>query len=524
MAKTEPWNNILIKNDTETVDNLPTADDFRRLQLVNDTNTTLINSGPIFDAYEQALADIYIYPLCILLIFIFVGVISNGFVLYIFSKQWERNKTSVFIITLAVLDIANCTVNMPVEVSVFAKPLTFDHELFCKCARCFSYINTAAYSFVLVAVAYDRYLMVCQPLKRLTYGTRYARRACIGASVLAIVTQWPSFFLYGTFTFRIPVQSPGTTIKENVYVEGKTCLIKNEYYYENPLPTYLFQGFLFIGHVIIFVTLTVVYIIIGRRLYMESYVDTMDGENHGGHLKKSIMSAITGRTKNSRPTRVEDIQLEEFRTFPKRSPKTPHRAIGHPRDEGDSPQEIKPSSLTRSLYDLRELKVKGNGVLNDISNKIACQQNCDSTSNNVFKPANENGANDDPVSTHSKPNYNRSVSMDLSQLHSTRLNSHSKAGKDLKELSLKRNTRIMRMVTFTFILSYLPFLILVTLRYSNKDIPTKLSKQDKIVYHVFLKSYFFNSVIRPFIYIVMNKQYRSKLCLILKRFIGRHDV
>jgi len=257
-----------------------------------DRHVIILTSGPAFDAVQNAILDIYIYPMTILIAFIFIGIIGNGFVLYIFSFRWDRNKTTVFIITLAALDICNCSINMPVEVSVFSTPMTFDYDLFCKLARCFSYINTATYSFVLVAVAYDRYLMICKPLKRMTYGTRYATRTCIGAGVLAVLTQFPSYFLYGTYVFRIPL--PSGRNDTEVFVEGRTCLVTNYYYHVNPLPTYIFQGFLFVSHIIIFVTLCVVYVIIGRRLYMASYVDMQENGQRPGLLKKSIVSAITG--------------------------------------------------------------------------------------------------------------------------------------------------------------------------------------------------------------------------------------
>ncbi|KAH3712824.1 hypothetical protein DPMN_072581 [Dreissena polymorpha] len=96
-------------------------------------------------------------------------------------------------------------------------------------------------------------------------------------------------------------------------------------------------------------------------------------------------------------------------------------------------------------------------------------------------------------------------------LHLAAPNQKAKPVADLKELPLKRNMLIMRMVTFTFIVSYLPYLILVMLRYVDEDIPKKMPTHLKIVYHVFLKSSFLNSVLHPFIYIVMNERYRKKL-------------
>jgi len=95
---------------------------------------------------------------------------------------------------------------------------------------------------------------------------------------------------------------------------------------------------------------------------------------------------------------------------------------------------------------------------------------------------------------------------------------------EVKEFSLRRNTLIMRMVTIAFVVSFLPYLVIVTLRYSNPDIPNKLSKIEQILYHVFLRTYFINSMINPFIYGFMNGEFRAKLKELFCAFCSRHNV
>lgn len=520
-------------NQTHVYEDLGVTDSATAASDVDSISKFLITSGPVFDLFEKAALEIYIYPLVILLVFIFVGLIGNTFVLYIFSTKWERNKTSVFIITLAVLDIANCSVIMPYEVAVLAKPFSFDHDLLCKALRCLSYIVTASYSFVLVAVAFDRYLMICKPLKRMTLGTGYATKTCIGAVVIAVVSQFPSFFLYGTFTFTYPVNIPSSneTVRNTtantplILVEGRTCLVTNYFYYVNRTPTLLFQGFLFIGHVIIFLTLTVVYILIGRRLYISSHTDIVDSGSQQGLLKRSIMSAITG-TSGSISKQANDQSDDESQgKMPKKNNKMKSR-IEQIRGSGELSwkrdnaafEQTSPSKF-RSLHSIpscHESEAKALHIRRD-SDKLP--------PNFILHPVNgsrENqqhlyGATSGASKSPQKP-MNRSVSLDIGRLSSIANPQSLKPNTDLKEMSLRRNTLIMRMVTFTFMLSYLPFLILVTLRYSNPDVPTKLGKREKIVYHVFLRTYFLNSVIRPFIYIVMNARYRSKILSMVNCF------
>ncbi|XP_052251933.1 uncharacterized protein LOC127858732 [Dreissena polymorpha] len=462
----------------------------------------------------------------------FIGLIGNGFVLYIFSKQWERSKTSVFIITLAALDVVNCALIIPVEISVFAKPYTYDHDIFCKISRCLSFIVTANYSFVLVTVAYDRYLMVCKPLKRITYGQRYATRACIGVSLLAIATQWPSMFIYGTHTFQLQFSrgddesfltqlTNSTAFYVNLtnvqYVlQGKTCHVTNYYDDVNKIPKFLFHGFLMVGHVVINITLFVVYTVIGHRLFLSSFINILGNRvQKPGLFKKSIVSALTG-TASKGKSASNSIDTDYFATYPK-----PLTKKQDERARSQSDGQLKttvPKQCTRSLVDLPGSMGPDSGHL--VTRKESEHETYKESftylhEENVFKTK-EN------INGHCRAQLSVSItsafggSTDLSMLHLAAPHPQAKPVANLKELSLKRNTLIMRMVTFTFMMSYLPYLILVMLRYLDEDIPRKLPTNLKIVYHVFLKSYFLNSVLRPFIYIVMNERYRKKLLNLIR--------
>ncbi|KAH3712823.1 hypothetical protein DPMN_072580 [Dreissena polymorpha] len=507
---------------------ITTPDDAERNVSLEKISIIYITSGPILDAYERLALNVYIYPISLLIAFMFIGVIGNGFVLYIFSKQWERSKTSVFIITLAALDVVNCSLIIPVEISVFAMPFTYDHDIFCKISRCLSFIVTANYSFVLVTVAYDRYLMVCKPLKRITYGQRYATRACIGVSLLAIATQWPSIFIYGTHTFKLPFPR-GNDVRfltnltnstafcvdltdVHYVIEGKTCHVTNYYDDINKIPKFLFHGFLMVGHVVINITLFVVYTVIGHRLFLSSYVNVLENRvQKPGLLKKSIVSALTG-TASKGKSASNSIDTDNFATYPK-----PLDERARSQSDGQLKATV-PKQCTRSLVDLPGSMGPDSGRL--VTGKESGHEKYKESftylqEENVFKTKeNINGYCRAQLSVSITSAFGGST--DLSMLHLAAPHPQAKPVANLKELSLKRNTLIMRMVTFTFMMSYLPYLILVMLRYLDEDIPRKLPTNLKIVYQVFLKSYFLNSVLRPFIYIVMNERYRMKLLKLIR--------
>ncbi|KAL4217644.1 hypothetical protein ACF0H5_022386 [Mactra antiquata] len=491
--------------------------------MTSSVNKIVILEGPIFNSVEEKYFGIMVYPLCVIVVYIVLGLLGNIVVFYVFFVKWKRNKTSVFIAALALLDILNCSVNMPIEIGILSKPISFDYDIFCKISRYLSYVTTASYSFVLVAVAFDRYLMVCRPLKRMTLGKRYAIRTCISAVTLGVITEWPSVLIYGTFTFEIPLL---VTENSTIVALGRTCLVTNYNYYEEPTLTYAFQGFLFTGHVVIFSALTIMYIIIGRRLYISSHTDFDSVGKRRGLLKDSLVSAITGSVCcGGRSKSISADNLPYSRT--KRSSNVSYgnngKSAANSRNNELSNGNTNRNTISRSLNNIHLQLQAESG---EMESAVDSNENEAGKEKDENRKINQKFIHKGSIRPHSHPgtdpkhefesvtpstsgtSFPRSLSVDSGQIYSvSQIVDKPKA--DIKEISLKRNTLIMRMVTFTFMLSYLPFLIIVTLRYSNPDIPKKLDRTALIVYHVFLRSYFFNSITRPFIYAVMNKDYRK---------------
>ena len=73
------------------------------------------------------------------------------------------------------------------------------------------------------------------------------------------------------------------------------------------------------------------------------------------------------------------------------------------------------------------------------------------------------------------------------------------------------NTITLLLVTMTFIVSFAPYITLVTLRYMDEEFYHNLNKSGRIAYHVFLRFYFLNSTISPFIFEFTNRRFREKV-------------
>lgn len=82
-----------------------------------------------------------------------------------------------------------------------------------------------------------------------------------------------------------------------------------------------------------------------------------------------------------------------------------------------------------------------------------------------------------------------------------------------KEIRAGRTTLILFIVTLIFVLSFVPYLAIATIRYVS---PKELDVLPKSVYHFLLRSYLLNSAANPLVYCFLNRQFRLKVKLFFK--------
>ena len=80
-----------------------------------------------------------------------------------------------------------------------------------------------------------------------------------------------------------------------------------------------------------------------------------------------------------------------------------------------------------------------------------------------------------------------------------------------------RTTMILCAVTFAYVASFLPFLVIVIHRTFHPLSWTNLSPQAEMAYHVFLRSYLLNCAINPVIYSFFNDQFRRNCAIVFKQ-------
>lgn len=90
-------------------------------------------------------------------------------------------------------------------------------------------------------------------------------------------------------------------------------------------------------------------------------------------------------------------------------------------------------------------------------------------------------------------------------------------GAKKRQIKVTRTTVVLFAVTVAYVLSYLPFLILMVIRSLKKDFEDSLSPGAEVVYKFCIKSYFINNAINPLIYSFLNINFRKDANALLRR-------
>lgn len=105
------------------------------------------------------------------------------------------------------------------------------------------------------------------------------------------------------------------------------------------------------------------------------------------------------------------------------------------------------------------------------------------------------------------PCNNRVIHNSSSQNNLNALKIQSRNRKSMNS-RVRRKTLIMFILTFTFVITTIIYFVLVTIIASPKDILQQLTDGQKAVYFFFLRFYFINHVINPFVYGLLDPQFK----------------
>lgn len=361
------------------------------------------------------------FYVCILLC---LGIFGNALVLYVYLFKWPKSTSRVFILSLAMYDMLNCTTSMPHELALLLHFDQFDFPVLCKISRFITGMINNTTTFILIVIAVDRYKRICKPHRR-HITPCLGKKLVLAATLFGIGTNWPMLLLYGT------INLPGG---------GQTCLIESRWLTTKfPL---LFVMFLLIGHLVTDIILIVLYSLVGKAIFNRR------------HFLKST------RAKETKP-------------------------------------EVSQSSYTVDEMDSEDVEQK--------RTRLASFVFWNRVSDEFRKRSN---TTDSKVKAKGKPKVTNKKSISLLRRALSKVSSVDQGNR--VNARVGKTTLMLFLVTVVFILSFIPHVAMVILRYTNPSFVMCLSYSGKSIYQMTLRSYLLNSVLNPLVYCFVSNQFRSK--------------
>ncbi|KAK3583182.1 hypothetical protein CHS0354_025701, partial [Potamilus streckersoni] len=512
--------------------------------------------------------EIYrLIPLFVYLLLISVtGIGGNGLVCYIYKTKYRLHSSQNFILCLSAIDLFACFIVVPLDFFTILKQFNFEVIWACKLSRFLNTLVTISSSFLLLAIAVDRYRKVCK-----SFGWQIspnaARALCWVSILTGVFFSWPALYLYGKKSFT--VQEFNMTATE--------CAI-NDAISQTMFPflNNLFFGLLFLTGT---VSSSLLYSFIRRfirqhektqRPYLNASVSMRSTTVHFGQayvLPKQNEQNYQKRT-NKRKKSKRDNGDRSCAGRPESSSKDDHSVT---KDDLSFSNVDDLSTSTRNSISMSVVQVEHKSEVcklddsdikadrdttdMDPSSKCRFQPGTNENVNAMENPAphteddsknlktesviENEGKNQSTVKTSSKgkfskfrsPSFGQNINRTTRHVSSALSVITSRSGRDhchafdrtqyFKQARSRKTAFLMFVITLSFILSYLPNILLMLIRSLQDGFVDSMSSSERAAYKLFLRSYFLNCALNPFVYGACDSRFRSSCKDLFKKIFRR---
>lgn len=222
---------------------------------------------------NDTLATLHIPTIVLISILMFVGVVGNVLVLFIYSNS-KPSTYKVFIIWLGWMDLLECLVGKPVFIVSLAYPYMFPSSGLCRSSRFFEVFTVVSAAFIFLAISYERYKKMCF-LDTHQLSNKRVNIICAMAAMLGCLVAVPALFVYGDAEVDTGVHN----------ITGTECFIDTTYTSSHvPKLYFLFQLLLTL---VTFFTICALYIRIWQtlswhRTFIQEHGYTSSVRKHNG--------------------------------------------------------------------------------------------------------------------------------------------------------------------------------------------------------------------------------------------------
>ncbi|CAG2229606.1 unnamed protein product [Mytilus edulis] len=455
-----------------------------------DNSTGLNVTANDLDIANDEMAVILQPVIAIVCIYMVVGVLGNPLVIYYYGFSVKPSPSYNFIVLVAVFNLIICCICIPLEIVDMLFSYKFPSAIGCKIFRFVNYFSSVGTGLVLIAIAVDRYRKVCQPFK--TQITMKMAKIIIFIVCLASVCiSWPGFVFYDVHAVNIS-SFPGLI--------GYDCTTIREKQYK--LYILIFNGVCFLIFLVSIMTLTVLYILVGKKLcHLKRFRFSTTTQKLSKNIEtpptsSSEVNSHSGRFKHDIKPTQKPIQLLQII---KTKDANYNTSVYNEGKRQTNVSSLK--STQNSINNTPLLREKDNTIISTLSSTCAKVEN----SRNNLQPKKLNIMPDftDSDSDTKNSKYESRNIRQRSLVH------RKKKVRD-QYIHLRKYTLLMFSVSLAFILSFLPYLALMTWRTLVPQHEGNIMTKDQLVaYNIFLRSWIISSVVNPLIYGFFNADFSS---------------
>ncbi|XP_060066018.1 bombesin receptor subtype-3-like [Ylistrum balloti] len=422
------------------------------------------------DDVTRALLPVIIIIACLM----FIGFIGNPLVIYFYGCRTKTTPSYMFIVTLAIFDMISCTISMPFEIYELCHFYTFDSPEACRTLRFINYFASIASGATLIAIAVDRYRKICKPFDK-QISIKLAKVIIVLVVMFSLLTSWPSLVFYTVVRVNVT---------EDPELVGFDCTTRRDDDFKSYITIY--NLILFPIFIISIIVLVVLYSLVGRQLFqLKNFRFYSTKRSSLSPVKSNKSEAMTMSISLPSPNK-DNSKGDKF---------APNR-----------PLSLSPTDLES---DIKRKVTENDGAVefDDIS-----------TPEEIERKRVETKISFDTASSPSSDTTGSAGGA----VTSKKINSSSGSVKDKKltaqNINTKRYTIITLSISIAFVLSFLPYLSLVTWRTLASDYePNLLSESAMVAFQLFLRSFLISSASNPVIYGFLNTEFKEMALRALRR-------
>ncbi|XP_061183163.1 cholecystokinin receptor type A-like [Saccostrea echinata] len=497
------------------------------------------NFSEVVNRLNDEAVETLIPAVVFIVILMIIGIIGNPAIVYFYGFKLRPTPSYMFIVALAVFDFVGCAVSMPLELVDLIRFYTFESAVTCKLLRFVNYLMAISSGSILIAIAVDRYRKICKPFEsQITIKMAKIIIPCILFG--SVCVSWPSFVFYTV------VQVNLTEVAGAV---GQDCTTRRDDSYK--LYITLYNGILFLVFIIAITSLIVLYCLVGKqifnlrsfRFYAQRKRTRSSTRPQSGTTQYTEETGGFGSFRDSDSSEI--AKFDEVTLPPSRGSSRPTTATAiafttgkvapSPEDFERSESRLSNGSGQASAGNLRISRSLHNALKSDKvsvpprSNSALSERTGIHSTNNIRNGSarTSNLLRQIQVRESSRVSFVEEGDQSIASTVETR-DANGNADIDQKKTSAqnintKKYTIIMLSITVAFIVSFLPYLALMTWRTLSKEYePNLFSKSELVAFQIFIRSFLINSAVNPLIYGFLNTEFRNFViaCVCCREYIG----